>query len=110
MRFLVDAMLPPRTATILNARGHDAVSPADLGAANLPDTVLIHLASEQGRLIVTENARHFADVTTCPVLFVLKVWWPRKTLAADLALALDRWAVANPDPGYWSHWLDAEFR
>lgn len=43
MRFLVDAMLPPQVAERLNAAGHDAVTPAQLGADNLPDEVLIQV-------------------------------------------------------------------
>lgn len=110
MRFLLDAMLPPRTADHLNAAGHDAVSPAMVGAHNLPDDVLVEIATEQRRVIVTENASDFAQVSTCPVLFVRKSWWASRALATSLATSLDQWAGANPDPGPWPHWLEAEFR
>jgi hypothetical protein len=110
MRFLIDAMLPPPIADRLESRGHDAVSPAGLGAQNLPDEVLIQIATAERRVIVTENAVDFARVDTCPVLFVRKSWWPSETLAARLADSLDRWASAHPDPGSWPHWLDAEYR
>lgn len=103
-------MLPPETAERLKTSGHDATTPADLGAHNLPDEVLIELAAADGRVIVTENASDFAAVTTCPVLFVRKAWWPSESLAARLAGAVDRWASANRQPGPWSHWLDAELR
>lgn len=110
MRFLVGAMLPPQVAERLNAAGHDAVTPAQLGADNLPDEALIQVATAQQRVIVTENASDFAHVTTCVVLFVLTSWWRSDTLAPRLAEALDRWAAAYPDPGIWPHWLDAELR
>lgn len=109
MRFLIDSMLPPRVAELLNAVGHDATTPLALGAHNLPDDVLIDLADVSG-VIVTENASDFAAVTTCAVLFVRKSWWPPPQLASGLAAAVDRWANANADPGPWPHWLPADLR
>jgi len=110
VRFVIDAMLPPQLVEHLNAAGHDAVTPAELGAHNLPDDVLVQIASAEHRVIVTENASDFAHVTTCAAVFVRKSWWSRRTLAYDLAAALDRWAAAHPDPGPWSHWLEADLR
>lgn len=106
MRFLIDSMLPPQVAEHLRAVGHEATTPAGLGAHNLPDDILIQLASSERLVIVTENASDFAHATTCAVVFVRKSWWPRATLASSLAAALDRWAMAHPDPGPWPHWLD----
>jgi hypothetical protein len=103
-------MLPPELAARLNDMGHEAVTPADVGAHNLPDDVLIELASAQGRVIVTKNASDFARAATCTVLLVRKSWWPPRALASRMAAALDRWAAANPDPAPWAHWLDAELR
>ena len=110
MRFLIDAMLPPGVIDYLNASGHDAVSPSELGASNLADDVLIEIATAEGRVIVTENASDFAHVSTCPVVFVRKSWWPRQALAPRLAAALTRWAEAHTEPGSWPYWLEAEFR
>lgn len=110
MRFLLDSMFPPRTSEYLNAAGHDAVTPAMLGAHNLPDETLIEIARQERRVIVTENASDFAQTTTCAVLFVRKSWWPASALAVGLANSLARWAEANPGPGPWPHWLEAEFR
>lgn len=110
MRFLVDAMFPPQVAEQLNVAGHDAVTPAQLGAHNLPDEVLVQVASAEHRVLVTENASDFAHVTTCPVLFVLKSWWPSQSLAPSLAEALERWAAAHPEPGPWPHWLEPGVR
>ena len=110
MKFLIDSMLPPGVADLLDAAGHDATTPATLGAHNLPDDTLVQLAASGGRVIVTENASDFAAVTTCVVLFVRKSWWPPASLTAKLAAALDRWAAANPDPGLFPHWLPADLR
>jgi len=103
-------MLPSEAADLLSGAGHDAATPARLGAHNLPDEVLIELAGAEGRVIVTENASDFAAVTTCPVLLVRKAWWPADSLAPKLAAALDRWASANRHPGPWPHWLLTELR
>jgi hypothetical protein len=110
VKFLVDSMLPPRTSELLAAAGHDANTPTQLGAHNLPDDRLAQLASADDRVIITENARDFAAVGTCPVLLVRKSWWPRGSLAEDLAAAVSRWAAANTEPGPWAHWLPAELR
>ena len=110
MKFLIDAMLPPAVAELLDALGHDATTPAKLGAHNLSDDVLVQLAGAEKRALVTENAGDFAAVTDCPLLFVRKSWWPTASLASKLAAALDRWAHANPEPGPWSHWLSADLR
>jgi hypothetical protein len=110
VKFLIDSMLPPGTAERLEPVGHDATTPAGLGAHNLPDDVLIQLAAAEDRVIVTENASDFAQVAACPVLLVLKAWWPSASLTTSLASALDRWAEANPQPGKWAHWLPAEVR
>lgn len=110
MKFLIDSMLPPSTVELLEDLGHDATTPSMLGAHNLPDDVLVQLASAEDRVIVTENASDFAAVTDCAVLFVLKSWWPPGSLTQKLAEALDRWADANPAPGPWPHWLPADLR
>lgn len=110
MRFVLDAMLPPSTCELLAERGHDAVTPLDLGAHNLPDSAIVELAAADERVIVTENARDFARVSTCPVLFVPTSWWPPEALAARLAAALDTWAEEHPEPGPWPHWLTDDHR
>ena len=110
MKFVINSMLPPRLAELLDAAGHDARTPTQLGAHNLPDDVLVQLAAADDRVIVTENASDFAAITACPVLLVRKAWWPAASLAETLAGALDRWATTNAEPGCWAHWLPAELR
>ncbi len=103
-------MLPPQVADLLNASGHDATTPTQLGAHNLPDDVLVQIATADSRVIVTENARDFAHITTCPTLLVRKSWWPPGALVPRLAKALDIWAADHPEPGAWPHWLPADVR
>ena len=110
MKFVINSMLPPRLAELLDAAGHDARTPTQLGAHNLPDDVLVQLAAADDRVIVTDNASDFAAITACPVLLVRKAWWPAASLAETLAGALDRWAKTNAAPGCWAHSLPAELR
>jgi hypothetical protein len=110
LRFLIDSMLPPEATDLLAAAGHDATTPALLGAHNLPDDTLVALAAAERRVIVTENATDFAAVTACPVLLVRKAWWPARSLAPRLAAGIDRWAQVSDEPGSWAHWLAQELR
>lgn len=103
-------MLPPGVADLLGTAGHDATTPAELGAHNLSDDVLVALAAAGDRVIVTENASDFAAVTACPVLLVRKAWWPSESLGQKLSDALERWARVNAKPGCWAHWLPADVR
>ncbi len=90
MRFILDAMLPPAARDFLVKRGHEATTPTDLGAANLSDAALASISAAEGWVIVTENARDFANVETCTILLVRKRWWLGPSLARELATALDR--------------------
>lgn len=110
MRFIIDAMLPPSIVDHLAERGHDAVTPAQLGAHNLPDEVLIDIAAAERRVIVTENASDFAQATTCSVPLVRKAWWPRRALPHRPAAAIDRWAGRTPRPAPWVALLPPELR
>lgn len=110
MRFLVDAMLPPDTCRLLVDRDHEAVTPTDLGAHNLPDDTLIEIAGTGGWIVVTENAVDFAHATSCTVLLVRKDWWSNEALPARLADSLNRWAHDHPNSGQWAHWLDSTYR
>lgn len=103
-------MLPPVVAELLEASGHDATTPSKLGAHNLPDEVLIEFATVERRVIVTENASDFASVGGCPVLLVRKSWWQSRSLPERLAAAVGRWALVNPEPGPWAHWMPADCR
>jgi hypothetical protein len=110
LRFLIDGMLPHQVANQLNDLGHDAISPVSLGLPTMLDAGLIEIATSDRRVIVTENIKDFAAVTSCTVLLVRKYWWPNEALAARIVGAVDRWANANPEPAFWARWLDVEFR
>lgn len=114
MRWVIDEMLPPATATELNALGHDAVSVADPVLAASSDEFVYRLAVDERRVIVTENFADFAKITEqriaseeqcVPVVFVRKRDFPRGGgLAAHLAERLDQWATKNPEPYPGPHW------
>lgn len=62
MRLLLDAHLSPtRIGEPLRALGHDVLAlAADVRLARLPDRALLHLASEERRILVTCDGAHFA--------------------------------------------------
>jgi hypothetical protein len=110
MKFFIDEMFPSSIAISLAKFGHDATSPAALGALAMSDRRIIELCMEEERVLVTENIRDFAQVADCSILLVLKVWWPGEALELRLTRALQRWALANPTPGRWPQWLDSDYR
>lgn len=89
-------MLPPRTKETLERLGHEATTPLLLGAANLADSELTRIATDEGWVIVTENARDFAGVTRCPVVLVRKSWW----LLASLPPTW-HWPSTDGSPRTW---------
>ena len=64
MRLLLDANLSPkRIGGPLAKRGHDVLSLAsDAALGALDDPQVLELAAEQGRILVTRNARDFAPL------------------------------------------------
>jgi len=115
VRWLIDEMLPPDTATELTRRGHDATSVAALGLSGQADPVVFDRAVTEHRVVVTENVVDFAtlldqrlrnDEPATPVIFVRKVDLPRRgALPHRLAERLHTWAQANPEPYLGPHWL-----
>jgi len=56
MKFLVDAQLPRRLASWLNANGHDALHTLDLPHANrTADDEICRLADAQQRVVITKD-------------------------------------------------------
>jgi len=56
MRFLVDAQLPVRLADWMRWKGHDVVHSSGLPGANrTSDGVVIRLADDEGRVLVTKD-------------------------------------------------------
>lgn len=115
MKFLLDEMLPPRTARELAARGHEAWTVADVGLDGATDERVFDHAIVEGLVLISENVGDFARLlaeraaqaqTATPVVFVRKAKWPpRADLASAFARRLDEWAHAHPDPFAGAHWL-----
>jgi predicted nuclease of predicted toxin-antitoxin system len=115
MRFLLDEMYGERAADLLRERGHDAVHVRAIGLGGAPDADVLARAVDEGRTLVTENARDFlplldqrqsAGVSTSPVLVALTAGrGTGGTLHARLADDIDAWAAANAAPYAHAHWL-----
>lgn len=116
MKFLVDEMFSPAVARHLTDLRHDAQHVRDLGLAGRTDDKVLHQATAEDRVVVTENAADFvplldaaasAGVVTPPVVLVLKRTLPADAgaMANELANRLARWADHQPDPYRHVHWL-----
>ena len=55
MRFLVDANVSPRVASLLTAAGHDAVAVRDVGLVAAPDDEILDWALTDDRVIVSHD-------------------------------------------------------
>ncbi|HEU0087809.1 MAG TPA: DUF5615 family PIN-like protein [Pseudonocardiaceae bacterium] len=108
MRFLIDAMFPPRICAALAERGHDAVHVRDLGVDARPDQEVAATAVRAGRVLVTENVKDFVAEHGVVVVCVLKSHLPQDGMAQHLAGVLDQWAAANPGPYLGLHWPKTE--
>ena len=53
MKFLIDQNRSPRLAELLREAGHDAVHTLDLGLETADDEVLLRLAIDQARVVVS---------------------------------------------------------
>ena len=60
-RFLADENLPLPVVAELRSLGYDVITIQETGKGNqqFPDEKVLHLASEQGRALVTLNRKHF---------------------------------------------------
>jgi len=56
MRFLVDASLSPRLATILTEAGHDAVHLRERGLQSAEDPIVLTLAETEERVLLSADA------------------------------------------------------
>jgi hypothetical protein len=104
--FLLDEMFPPSTARILREQSdHDAMHVSDAGLRGADDPAVADLARKQGAVLVTENVADFAAERDVVLVFVHKRNLPAGGgQAKALAVLLDRWAAANPDPYVGHHW------
>jgi uncharacterized protein with PIN domain len=104
VRFLVDEMFPPTTCRHLAERGHDAVHVRDRGVNARPDPEVSAVATQEGRVLVTENVKDFARVEGVVIVCVLKSRLRIRRMDEHLAAILDAWAEGNPDPYVGLHW------
>ncbi|MDE0320361.1 MAG: DUF5615 family PIN-like protein [Acidimicrobiaceae bacterium] len=117
MRWLLDEMLPHMAATILNELGHDAVSVVESELRSAADEVIYATAAEQNRVVVTEDRgdyerilrqAHDAGDAVVPVIVVRRARLGRGgAMPTNLAEALHRWFVENPEPFLGAHYLDS---
>ena len=109
-------MFSAAVAQHLRDLGHDAVHVGDLGLAGGTDDKVLHQATVEDRVVVTENAVDFvalleaaasAGVLTPPVVLALGRTLPSNAgaMAHELANRLARWAQDHPDPYRHVHWL-----
>ena len=57
MKFLIDAQLPKRLATLFTDAGHDTVHTLDLSLGNrTPDAKINQISLDQSRVVVTKDA------------------------------------------------------
>ena len=55
MKFLIDMALSPQLAHWLELQGHDAVHARDIGLRLAPDTQIMAIALNEGRIVVTAD-------------------------------------------------------
>ena len=105
-RFLLDEMFPPAAAQLLREQsGHDATHVSEIGLRGADDATVASLAHAEGRVLVTENVAHFAAERDLVLVFVLKKNLPAGGgQSKGLAVILDRWTIAHPDPYRGHHW------
>ncbi|HSK89792.1 MAG TPA: DUF5615 family PIN-like protein [Euzebyales bacterium] len=105
-RFLLDEMFPPSAAQMLREQSeHDAMHVSEAGLRGAEDAAVAALARAQDSALVTENVADSAVERDVVLVFVLKRNLPAGGgQAKGLAVLLDRWAAANPDPYLGHHW------
>jgi len=100
VRFLVDQNISPRTTQFLRSLGHDALDTRDLSLEEAPDEVLLQIAREQHRILVTFD-KDFTDIRDYPTdygpgVIVLRTRSATsKTVSALLTQLLDRYRPAQ---------------
>jgi hypothetical protein len=62
LRLLLDSDVTVAAAPALRLRGFDVVSIRERGQESLPDAEVLLCAADQGRCLITYNARHFRGI------------------------------------------------
>ena len=90
MRFLVDNALSPDIAALLTAAGHDAQHVRTLGLQTAEDTVILHTAIDQDRVLISADTDFGTLVTLSsgplPSVILFRHGVPRRP--SDLAALL----------------------
>jgi predicted nuclease of predicted toxin-antitoxin system len=104
VKFYLDEDLAPQVAERLRKMGLDAVSALEVGNAELTDRDQLRFAAQQGRCLVTRNARHFVVLAQVAIRdqdphagIVLCAPSIRAFEIGKIALALARLARRFPD-------------
>lgn len=63
MRFLIDANLSPRLATLLASEGHDAVAIRQVGLSEASDNEIVDYAAKDDRIVVSHDTDFGALLT-----------------------------------------------
>lgn len=117
MRCYLDEDLPARVAALARADGLDVTSSHECGRDRLPDDQQLRLAAQDGRCLVTRNARDFVPLTR---LFAERRWPHAGVLIVSrslpnhafsrMAQALAAFARAHSDdlPAYTVQFLSAD--
>lgn len=117
MKLLLDVHHSPQAARRLREQGHDVLAAAeDPVLAGLDDEELLRAATQEGRVVVTENARDFDRIVRewsarnehhAGVVFTSPRRYHRgsKAYPANLVRSLSALFKDPPPPGDWVHWL-----
>lgn len=95
MKFLIDENLSPQVAEFLLKSGHDAAHVRDLDAAGAPDSQVMAIAAQSGRVIISADTDFGAllahNRATAPSVVLVRALIDRRPheLAALLAANLD---------------------
>lgn len=109
MRLLLDADLSPkRLGALLSSAGHEVRALAtEAEHEGLQDERVLELASQDGRILVTRNSRHFAPLARTWAeagrehAGIILIWSLSHRQFAELAQAIENLCRLEPDQSAW---------
>jgi hypothetical protein len=109
LRLLLDANLSPkRLGGLLTHGGHDVRAlAAETDLAGLEDERVLELATQDGRILVTRNGRHFVPLTRTWAEAVrehaglILIWSLSHRRFAEVAQGIDDLCRLEPDQSAW---------
>jgi predicted nuclease of predicted toxin-antitoxin system len=66
MKFLIDENLPISLKKKLSEKGYDVFDIRELGKFGITDEEIIKIASDQGRILISANYKHFGNIIMFP--------------------------------------------